>query len=77
MAKSDCGRCVHVIHVDCDAGKWVGCAITKCPLVIRDEVLEEAYKKVMDMWSVAHEEGYCGDICEWVADRIRAMKRER
>ena len=76
MAKSDCDKC---LHYDQRRGALDDspCLIARCPLVIRDEALEEAAKEaeaygcinaeVDDPWS-------CG---EEIAERIRAMKGER
>lgn len=68
MAKSDCDKC---LHYDQRRGALDDspCLIARCPLVIRDEALEDAYKLAKQMY----EDGDADDV----ADAIRAMKGER
>jgi len=73
----ECDKCEHYRVIDDHGDKTMECLITKCPLVLRDEVLEGVYHEVMTVWSTAHEEGLDKETCHCIALVIRAMKGQR
>lgn len=71
MAKSDCDKC---LHYDQRRGALDDspCLIARCPLIIRDEALEEAAKMIEACKDAPQDQ-------TWVfhfPTLIRAMKRE-
>lgn len=79
----ECDKCEHYRVIDDHGDKTMECLITKCPLVLRDEVIEKA-AKVAESMKVSIQTrgakvagGVAGFIASRIATSIRAMKGQR